>query len=198
MKALSVLCIIASLITVWSESTFQISGVTLSIPQIMLSNAVSYAALEFVSIVFVLFMCTCTYSTLLGIKVFDFYQMIPGRNTDEVSLLFVGAYLSKLTFPIIYNFLNMCGLADAGSYDSAPAFIQYLGPAVNLTPLFGSRYNDWVAHLILITCVLVLFNLHGRIMKLFSSGNYFYEQINGNSDSTEGKELLEQGIQLLI
>jgi hypothetical protein len=66
---------------------------------------------------------------MLGIKLFDVYQMIPLHNTDEGSLLFVGAYLSKLTFPIVYNFLNMGGLAEgagvgASNFTLSPAVIQ--------------------------------------------------------------------------
>lgn len=79
-------------------------------------------------------MCICAYRPLLKIKVLDFYQMVPDHHTDEVSLLFVGAYLSKLTFPLIYNFLNMCGLADSkvahsstkADYSASPVFIQVL------------------------------------------------------------------------
>lgn len=126
------------------------------------------------------------------IKVLDIYQMIPEHNTDEVSLLFVGSYLCKLTFPIIYNFLNMCGIADpkqGTDYSSRTTFIQYLGPAVNLTPLFGSKYNDWVPFLIFVISLIVAFNLHGRIARLFSKGSYFYES-QAACGNEEGRDLI--------
>lgn len=134
MKTLSVICAIASVLIVWSESTFQfysISGVKLSIPQLFLSSStISYGGLEFMSLMFTIFLCAYVYTPLLQIKLFDLYQMVPQRNTDEPTLLFVGTYLSKLTLPIIYNFLNMGGLADPKikngdeDFTLCPAIIQ--------------------------------------------------------------------------
>ncbi|KAI8929153.1 LMBR1-like membrane protein-domain-containing protein [Entophlyctis helioformis] len=201
MRALCVTCIVLSALVVWSESTFQITSVRLSIPSLFLEpGRVTYGALEIFSVAFVCYMCTCTYSTLLNINIFEYYQMVPEHHTDEVSMLFVGAYLCKLTFPLCYNFLNMGGLAEGKAtnttqvdYSSSPVFIQYLGPAVNLTPLFGSGYNDWVAHLILITCVIIILNLHGRILRLFRIDHYFYEPHKSNGvDTEEGQSIIQQ------
>jgi LMBR1-like membrane protein len=98
---------------VWSESTFQISSVILSVPQLILtSGAVSYGTLELISLIFVLFLCTCTYYTLLSIKLLDFYQMIPYKNTDEVSLLFVGAYLSKVIITYISSHFRLSTISS--------------------------------------------------------------------------------------
>ncbi|RKO83422.1 hypothetical protein BDK51DRAFT_35138, partial [Blyttiomyces helicus] len=94
-RLLSLVFVAASLALIWSESTFQIeSDPPLSVPALLLqSPTIGYATLELVSIGFILYMCTCAYWTLFQIKVFDFYQMVPEHNTDEGSLLFVGAYL---------------------------------------------------------------------------------------------------------
>ncbi|KAL2915717.1 hypothetical protein HK105_204663 [Polyrhizophydium stewartii] len=202
MRLLSILCVVASILIVWSESTFQITSVQLSIPALMLRpGQLTYMSLEIIAVAFVCYMCTCTYSTLLNINLFEFYKMVPEHHTDEVSLLFVGAYLCKLTFPLCYNFLNMAGLADGKSsgnsttidYSLSPVFIQYLGPAVNLTPLFGTGYNDWVAHLILIMCTIIVFNLHGRILRFFRLESFFYEPIKPNSaDLEEGQSIISQ------
>ncbi|KAJ8329652.1 hypothetical protein QVD99_003940 [Batrachochytrium dendrobatidis] len=202
MRSLSVMCVIASLLVIWSESTFQFTSVTLSIPALIVEPGnISYGSLEILAIGFVCYMCTCTYSTLLTINIFEYYKMVPEHHTNEVSLLFVGAYLCKLTFPLCYNFLNMGGLAEGVSrknstmvdYSSSPVFIQYFGPAVNLTPLFGAGYNDWVAHLVLITCVVISLNLHGRILRFFRMENYFYETIKpNNTDVEEGQSIISQ------
>lgn len=51
MKAMSILFGIASATVIWSESTFQITGATLSIPQLILNNGVvSYMTMEVSSI----------------------------------------------------------------------------------------------------------------------------------------------------
>jgi hypothetical protein len=139
--------------------------------------------------------------------------MVRDHNTDEATLLFVGAYLwyfiinSKLTFPLCYNFLNMGGLADGKAvslslletlgtdYSASLVFIQYFGPAVNLTPLFGSGYNDWVPFSILFVCIIFLFNVHGKILGLFTKQKYFYDEIvDDTRDAEEGRVILENGI----
>ena len=202
MRTLCVICIIASVLIVWSESTFQFTSVELSIPQLLLAPGnFSYGTLELIAVMFICYICCCVYWTLLNLNIFGYYEMVPNHHTDEISLLFVGAYLCKLTFPICYNFLNMGGLAEGkvGSngetdYSSSPVFIQYLGPAVNLTPLFGTGYNDWVPRLVVAVCFVIAFNLHGRIMKFLRIETFMYEKIGMDSNETEeGRSIIHQG-----
>ncbi|KAJ2995915.1 LMBR1 domain-containing protein 2 [Globomyces sp. JEL0801] len=201
MKVLSVVCGICSVLVIWSESTFQITGVTMSIPGLILKpDALSYFNIELLVFGFIAYMCTCSYSTLLKLKLLDFYLMVPNHHTDEQTLLFVGAYMCKLIFPLCYNFLNMGGLAEGkrtpGSskvdYSASPAFIQYFGPAVDMAPLLGNGYNDWIAFVVLILCTIIFLNLHGKILRLCSSNNYFYENIGEDKNTTEGRQQLEQ------
>ncbi|KAJ3321375.1 LMBR1 domain-containing protein 2 [Boothiomyces sp. JEL0866] len=70
--------------------------------------------------------------------------------------------------------------------------IEYLGPAVNLTPLFGEGYNDWVAFMILFVCIIFALNLHGKLLRLCNINNYFYENIKENAtDVEDGRQILE-------
>ncbi|KAJ3302926.1 LMBR1 domain-containing protein 2 [Kappamyces sp. JEL0829] len=195
MKALGVLCMLFTVLIVWSESTFQFSSVRLSIPFYILDDRHnSYFSVEILSMCFLCYMCACTYSSLLKLKLFDFFEMVPNHMTDEPSLLFVGAYLCKLTFPLCYNYLNMGGVtvAEDNDYSNFPVFIQFLGPAVNMTPLLGEGYNDWVAFLILIVCLVYGLNLHNRIARLFGASNYFYESFKSGMGDPEGRQILEQ------
>ncbi|KAJ3112694.1 LMBR1 domain-containing protein 2 [Phlyctochytrium bullatum] len=93
MKVLSVICIIASAALIWSESTFQVKSIPLSIPALIMRVDMTFGAVEFISITFLLYMCLSAYSVLFQLKIFDFYVMVPDHHTDENSLLFVGAYL---------------------------------------------------------------------------------------------------------
>ncbi|KAJ3410939.1 LMBR1 domain-containing protein 2 [Chytridiales sp. JEL 0842] len=188
-KTISILCIIASLVIVWSESTFQVTSVPLSIPRFMLkSDYISVATLEIVSMSFLLYICTCAYSTLFKIKIFDYYVIVPEHNTDEPSLLFVGAYLCRLTFPLCYNFLNMVG------DDENSVFVKYQGKAADLTPLLGDGFNTWVPLLVLIFAIITLLNLYGRILSLFKVKNYFYEEVakNESEDVDQGRQVISQ------
>ncbi|KAJ3126929.1 LMBR1 domain-containing protein 2 [Nowakowskiella sp. JEL0407] len=189
MRIAAVLSAIATLALVWSESTFQFnntSDVTLSIPALILQDA-RYLTLHVVSTSFVLYMCVCAYSSLFKVKIFDIYELVPQHHSDEGSLLFIGAYLCRLTFPICYNFLNMVG------DDENSVFAKYQGKNVNLAPLLGEGYNRWLPMVILVYCILTLLNLHGRILRLFKMKNYFYESISSQDEDTEeGRNILDQ------
>jgi hypothetical protein len=130
MKFLGILCLILSLLIIWSESTFQFQNSKLSIPAHILDENNSHFTIEVFSIAFLWYMCTCTYSSLLKLKLFDFFEMVGDHMTDEPSLLFVGAYSCKLTFPLMYNYLNMGGVtsipAQGETWESMgyPVFIQ--------------------------------------------------------------------------
>jgi hypothetical protein len=196
MKVSSILCIVFTVLVIWSESTFQFSSVRISIPALILnpSNS-SYFTVEILSMWFVCYMCACIFSSLFRLKLFDFCQMMPNHHSDEASMLFVGAYLCKLSFPIVYNFLNMAGQATGSKedYDNFPVFIQYFGPAVNMTPLLGEGYNDWVPFLIGIVSAVFFSNAHGKIARFFGVTNTFYETNRGKGDA-EGRQILESGI----
>ncbi|KAI8621628.1 LMBR1-like membrane protein-domain-containing protein [Chytriomyces sp. MP71] len=183
----SVIFILASLALIWSESTFGIKSVPLSIPALLLkNNFISYASLEFISISFLIYMCTCAYSTLFKIKIFDYYVIVPEHCTDEPSLLFVGAYLCRLTFPLCYNFLNMV------SDDENSVFVEYQGKAIDLAPLLGEGFNTWVPLLVFIVSTITYLNLFGRIGAL-CGGRSFVKDVEGrDADAIEGRRIIAQ------
>ncbi|KAJ3156197.1 hypothetical protein HDU86_003960 [Geranomyces michiganensis] len=188
LRAISIVAMLWSLAVVWSESTFQIESVTLSVPAaIVQSPYVGYAATELVAVGFILYMCTCAYSTLFKIKFMDYY-LVPEHHTDEGSLMFIGSYLCKLTFPLCYNFLNMVE-------DEKSVFIQYQGKAVSLTPILGDGYNKWLPEIVLIFAAITLFNLHGRILRLFKVQHFsYYDATTGPAaeNISEGRQIIDQ------
>ncbi|KAJ3106824.1 LMBR1 domain-containing protein 2 [Phlyctochytrium planicorne] len=189
MRTLSVICILASVAIIWSESTFQFESVTLSIPALIMNNHLSFLAVELISITFLLYMCMSAYSVLFQLKIFDFYVVVPDHNTDENSLLFVGAYLCRLMFPLCYNFLNMA------RDDENSVFVKYQGKAADLTPLLGDGFQTWVPELVLIFSLITLLNLYGRILGLFKVKSYFYQEVSHNSadsDLEEGRNIISQ------
>ncbi|KAJ3231572.1 LMBR1 domain-containing protein 2 [Chytriomyces hyalinus] len=183
----SVVFILASVALIWSESTFGIKSVPLSIPALLLkNNYISYASLEFISISFLIYMCTCAYSTLFKIKIFDYYVIVPEHCTDEPSLLFVGAYLCRLTFPLCYNFLNMV------SDDENSVFVEYQGKAIDLAPLLGDSFNTWVPLLVLVVSTITYLNLFGRISALFGGKSFMTGHEGRDADAIEGRGIISQ------
>ncbi|KAJ3010590.1 hypothetical protein HKX48_007319 [Thoreauomyces humboldtii] len=186
LRGISIVAMIASLAVIWSESTFQVENVTLSVPAAILQSPyVGYAATELVAMAFILYMCTCAYSTLFKIRFMDYY-LVAEHHTDEGTLMFIGGYLCKLTFPLCYNFMNMVE-------NETSVFIQYQGKAVNLTPLLGDGYNKWLPEIVLIFAVITLFNLHGRLLRLFKFKYYSYHEALGTglTEIDEGRQIIE-------
>lgn len=186
-RAASVLLILASLVLVWSESVFQLElKPPLSIPALILQDEnLGWAALELTSFLFILYMCACTYSTLFKVRVFD-YLILSQHHTDPGSLLFTGSYLCRLTFPLCYNFLNM--LQD----DENSTFSEYIGKAVNFAPLLGDGYNKWLPVMVLVIACITLFNLHGRVLRLFGVKGITAQPDPRDPEILEGRRVIEQ------
>ncbi|ORY40735.1 LMBR1-domain-containing protein [Rhizoclosmatium globosum] len=188
-RVFSVIFILASIALIWSESTFQITALPLSIPALLLkNNVVSYASLEFIAISFLVYMCICAYSTLFKINLFDYYVIVPEHCTDEPSMLFMGGYLCRLTFPLCYNFLHM--VAD----DENSVFIEFQGKSIDLAPLLGEGFNDWVPLLVLIVSVITYFDLFGRISGFCCMGRKLVKGRNEEheADAIEGRSIIAQ------
>ncbi len=66
-----------------------------------------------------------------------------------------------------------------------------MGPAVNMTPLLGEGYNDWVAFLILIVCCIFALHLHDRIARLFGLKSSFLESLQNRNGDPEGRQIIE-------
>ncbi|KAJ3224307.1 LMBR1 domain-containing protein 2, partial [Clydaea vesicula] len=185
-KILSVFMMIASLVLVWSESVFQIEGVKLSIPDILLTNPeIGGFQLEVASICFILYMCMCAYSALFKVRILSYYMMVKDHHSDNGSILFIGSYLCRLTFPLCYNFLNMLNDDQDNSI-----FAEYIGKSVNMAPLLGTEYNNWMPYLILILSIVTFFNLHGRLLRIFRIKGLFYQPKATDPECVEGREII--------
>ena len=66
-----------------------------------------------------------------------------------------------------------------------------MGPAVNMTPLLGEGYNDWVAFLILLVCCIFALHLHNRIARLFGLKSSFLESLQNRNGDLEGRQIIE-------
>lgn len=63
--------------------------------------------LQWLSTAVILYLCYCAYSTILKIRLFNFYYLAPHHQTNEYSLIFSGMMLSRLTPPLCLNFLGL-------------------------------------------------------------------------------------------
>ncbi|KXS12200.1 LMBR1-domain-containing protein, partial [Gonapodya prolifera JEL478] len=187
-----------SVCIVWSEVTFQFGakvGRTLTLFGLFVENDdLGYGVLEMVSFVTMLYLCVCAYSSLMKMRVFSMYVLVPDHHTDEGSMLFFAAYFCRLNFPLCYNFLNLLTTADsANTPATATTFVRVIGK-IDLVPLLGGEFNLYFPLVIVVICAVVFFNVHGRLLRMCGGfGDMFFDDDEPAEDIImEGRQLIEQ------
>jgi len=108
--------------------------------------------------VMVSYLAVCTYSALFKLKLFWFYRLLPHQQTDENSILFSAAYLSRLVAPLYLNFLHLIDFTQTPVPSPFVAFMKD-------DPIRTALYKYFPIFLVLL-CIFTLFNLGNKIMKL--------------------------------
>ncbi|KAL3897731.1 MAG: hypothetical protein SGCHY_003213, partial [Lobulomycetales sp.] len=185
-RGLAIMLALVSLVLVWSESLFQIdTKPPLSVPALAHQDPrLGLGYLEALTFVFICYICALVYGTLFQVRIFD-YVILPKHHSDNASILFLGSWTCRLTFPIIYNFLQL--LRD----EENSVFVEYIGKSVNLAPLLGEQYNRWLPMAILLLALITLFNLHGRVLRLFGIKEIFYQPDPNDREVAEGRRVIE-------
>lgn len=62
---------------------------------------------------------------------------------------------------------------------------------MNLAPLLGEQYNRWLPMAILLLALITLFNLHGRVLRLFGIKEIFYQPDPNDREVAEGRRVIE-------
>lgn len=174
------ICVLLSFTVFWSEVTLPVTGEDLSLITPLM--ALGTGTVEILTAIFLLYMAGCTYSSFLKLRVLSFFTLVPGQHTDDKSLLFFAAYITRLTFPLGYNYVT---LVDGSLHTE---FARAMG-RMNLVPLLGRHFNFYVPLSLSFICVTVLFRLH---KKFFGAVSHEPEQ----ADIDDGKHLIAQARRL--
>ncbi|KFH70825.1 hypothetical protein MVEG_03672 [Podila verticillata NRRL 6337] len=188
----AVICAILSLLIVWSEVTYNHTNPVLSVISLLVQLAqdrVSYGAIEAISFLTMLYMCTCAYTTLMKMKLLNNYVLVPNHHTDEPTLLFIGSYLCRLTFPLVYNYLTVS--TTIGKEDTT-IFAGYMGK-IDMVPFLGDL-NYYMPYVILVPTLVTLFNVFAKMFAVCSISDNFFD--NDDEDGGIGGDL-EEGLQVL-
>ena len=110
-------------------------------------------------LVFLLYFCSCTYHSLLKMKIFSYYYLVP-NYTDSYSLLLNASMLARFTAPLCYNFITLTKLKHTALTDSA------LAP-MGKVPFFGRDFNLYYPIMGCVFYFAVAFNFWGRLIKAF-------------------------------
>ncbi|KAM8854140.1 G-protein coupled receptor-associated protein LMBRD2B isoform 1-T1 [Synchiropus picturatus] len=195
-RLLSVVLTLFSVAVVWSECTFFSTTPVLSLFAVFIQLAerdYNYLYIQMACFVTIFFLCTCVYSTVFRIRVFNYYYLAPHHQTDAYSLQFSGMLFCRLTPPLCLNFLGLIHMDSAISHQQKEptAYTSIMG-SMRVLSFIANGFYIYYPMLIVILCVATYFSLGTRCLNLLG-----FQQFMGDSEMTsdlidEGKELIRR------
>lgn len=158
-RVIAVLCLLMSLALLYSEMIF------FHFPQFSFWAYIidicrgSSVVLEGVCLLVLSYVGLCCYSGLFQLRLFSFYQLVPHQQTDENSILFSAAYLSRLVAPIALNFLHVINFTST----TVKSPFMKMVSVVSKDPIQETIYA-YVPLFLLIICIATVFDLGNKFM----------------------------------
>ncbi|XP_061603303.1 G-protein coupled receptor-associated protein LMBRD2B isoform X2 [Phyllopteryx taeniolatus] len=181
---------------VWSECTFFSTKPVLSLFAVFIQLAerdYNYVYIQVACFITIFFLCTCVYSTVFRIRVFNFYYLAPHHQTDAYSLQFSGMLFCRLTPPLCLNFLGLIHMDAAISHQhkEQTAYTSIMG-SMRVLSFVADGFYIYYPMLVVILCIATYFSLGTRLLNLLG-----FQQFMGDSELTsdlvdEGKELIRR------
>ncbi|XP_077442110.1 G-protein coupled receptor-associated protein LMBRD2B [Vanacampus margaritifer] len=195
-RVLSVVLALFSGAVVWSECTFFSTKPVLSLFAVFIQLAerdYNYLYIQVACFITIFFLCSCVYSTVFRIRVFNFYYLAPHHQTDAYSLQFSGMLFCRLTPPLCLNFLGLIHMDAAISHQhkEQTAYTSIMG-SMRVLSFVADGFYIYYPMLIVILCIATYFSLGTRLLNLLG-----FQQFMGDSELTsdlvdEGKELIRR------
>ncbi|MBN3301102.1 LMD2B protein, partial [Amia calva] len=195
-RLLAVLLTLFSVVVVWSECTFFSTHPVLSLFAVFIQLAertYNYLYIEMACFLTIFFLCTCVYSTVFRIRVFNYYYLASHHQTDAYSLQFSGMLFCRLTPPLCLNFLGLIHMDSAISHQEKEqtAYTSIMG-SMRVLSFIADGFYIYYPMLIVILCIATYFSLGTRCLNLLG-----FQQFMGENDMTsdlidEGKELIRR------
>ncbi|OKL60568.1 hypothetical protein UA08_04130 [Talaromyces atroroseus] len=148
---------------------------------------------QLIASLWLLYMCTAALKGVNDAQVWGNRALVR-RNTYGESACWYAGQVARLTVPLAYNFLTF--LPTELREDTT--FYHFLGRYINLTPL-GKGFDYFPVFLLLPVCA-TMFNLYGRIKKVFGFGFVEEDDEDPEADPSgfgiggwrEGRALIER------
>uniref|UniRef100_A0A8C9SA03 LMBR1 domain containing 2a n=1 Tax=Scleropages formosus TaxID=113540 RepID=A0A8C9SA03_SCLFO len=195
-RLLAVVLSLFSVAVVWSECTFFSTRPVLSLFAVFIQLAekdYNYLYIEMACFITIFFLCTCVYSTVFRIRVFNYYYLASHHQTDAYSLQFSGMLFCRLTPPLCLNFLGLIHMDSAISHQQKEqtAYTSIMG-SMRVLSFIANGFYIYYPMLIVILCIATYFSLGTRCLNLLG-----FQQFMGENDMTsdlidEGKELIRR------
>uniref|UniRef100_A0A672S6K4 LMBR1 domain-containing protein 2-B-like n=1 Tax=Sinocyclocheilus grahami TaxID=75366 RepID=A0A672S6K4_SINGR len=193
-RVLSVVLSLFSVAVVWSECTFFSTHPVLSLFAVFIQLAerdYNYLYIEMACFVTIFFLCTCVYSTVFRIRVFNYYYLASHHQTDAYSLQFSGMLFCRLTPPLCLNFLGLIHMDSAISHQAKEqtAYTSIMG-SMRVLSFIANGFYIYYPMLIVILCIATYFSLGTRCLNLLG-----FQQFMGENELTS--DLIDEGRELL-
>ncbi|KAJ1633236.1 LMBR1-like membrane protein-domain-containing protein [Pavlovales sp. CCMP2436] len=194
-RVLAVGCALLSLLVLVCESTIIFRDiVNLSILSWLLFLDPAGGVLFLVLFAVPLFYITaCVYFAFFRVKLFGFYALHSGQNSDYGSLLFNGTYMCRLAPGIVYNYLNLLHEPHRAEESGvAPAFLQALG-SMDVVPFFGTDYyNDFAPIAIIVLCGITYLNLFSHCGALCGGKSFQFDDTDSSESTDNGARIVAE------
>jgi hypothetical protein len=153
------------------------------------------------------YFCWCAFAPLFEFRISSYYRMmgqqqahtlshtithphalsltITPPQTDGYSMLVHSSYVLRIVPPLTYTFLSMLRV-DNSAFESIMGNMQAV-------PFFGSTFNNYLPLLVLIFCLLTLFNVFGRLLSFLQISHFKHsETFQDDGTMSEGRILLKR------
>eukprot|EP00727_Mastigamoeba_balamuthi_P010700 m51a1_g6252 hypothetical protein (311) ;mRNA; r:89346-90495 len=180
-RALAAVLALLSACVLWSEATFSFDSPVLSVLALAtVPEGVrrSTALLSAATAVPLAYIVACAYWSTLKLRLFSYYRLIPGRQTDANSILFSASLLCRLAAPLALNFVNMEKEVMKGMENM---------------PLVGDRrFNELAPSLLLVLCALTLSNTATRCARFLHIRQFEYAEGFHDERMDEGRTIIAE------
>lgn len=157
----------ASFCVVWSELVKSITPKLCIISLSLIPNPEKASPIglggQLIASLWLLYMCTAALKGVNDAQVWGNRALVR-RNTYGESACWYAGQVARLTVPLAYNFLTFLPT----ELRDETTFYKFLGQYINLTPL-GKGF-DYFPVFLLFPVFATMFNLYGRIKKIFGFG----------------------------
>ncbi|CAH1405013.1 unnamed protein product [Nezara viridula] len=193
-RGFGIICAILSTAVVWSELTFFNESPVLSLFALFISgfgDKYDYFSIELLSTIIIAYLCFCAYSTVLKIRVLNYYYLAPHHQTDEQSLIFSGIMLCRLTPPMCLNFLGLIHMdSHIIKHQLMETYYTQVMGHMEVVSIISDGFNIYFPMVVLAFCLATYFSLGSRLLSFIG-----FQQFLDDDELTT--ELIEEGRELV-
>jgi len=135
---------------------------------------------QFLCMIPLFYIWMCVYTALFNMKIGGRYGLYNHHHTDAASLIFAALNFSRVSSPMVFNFLQMLKLKGT-------AFNQVMGSSK-----LAISFTRYFPLLLILLIFCNIFDVYGRILSKFGLSRFGFNESENNEKVEEGKTLLNK------